>query len=36
MEWWVADAKTVPVLMINGKPLRGSEGINKFLVGKFL
>lgn len=29
-------AKTVPVLMIDGKPLRGSEEINQFLVGKFL
>jgi glutaredoxin len=29
-------AKTVPVLVIDGKPLRGSEQINQFLVGKFL
>jgi glutaredoxin len=29
-------AKTVPVLVIDGKPLRGSEEINQFLVGKFL
>ena len=36
MEWWVADAKTMPVLMIDGKLMRGFEGINKFLVGKFL
>jgi glutaredoxin len=36
MEWRVAGAKTVPVLMIDGKPMRGSEEINKFLVGKFL
>jgi glutaredoxin-related protein len=29
-------AKTVPVLVIDGKPLRGSEEISQFLVGKFL
>ena len=29
-------AKTVPVLMVDGKPLKGSEEINQFLVGKFL
>jgi glutaredoxin-related protein len=29
-------AKTVPVLVVDGKPIRGSEEINQFLVGKFL
>jgi glutaredoxin-related protein len=29
-------ATTVPVLVVEGKPLRGSEEINRFLVGKFL
>ncbi len=29
-------ARTVPVLLVDGKPLRGSEEINRFLVGKFL
>ena len=29
-------AKTVPVLVIDGKPLNGSEEINQYLVGKFL
>jgi len=29
-------AKTVPVLVIDGKPLPGSEQINQYLVGKFL
>ena len=29
-------AKTVPVLTIDGKPLKGAEEINQFLVGKFL
>jgi glutathione S-transferase len=29
-------AKTVPVLVIDGKPLKGSEEINQYLVGKFL
>jgi glutaredoxin-related protein len=29
-------AKTVPVLVIDGKPLPGSEEINRYLVGKFL
>jgi len=29
-------AKTVPVLMVDGRPVRGSEEINQFLVGKFL
>jgi hypothetical protein len=28
--------KTVPVLVIDGKPLKGSEEISQFLVGKFL
>jgi glutaredoxin-related protein len=28
--------KTVPVLLIDGKALKGSEEINQFLVGKFL
>ena len=28
--------KTVPVLVIDGKPLPGSEQINQYLVGKFL
>ncbi len=28
--------KTVPVLVIDGKPHYGSEAINQFLVGKFL
>ena len=28
--------KTVPVLVIDGRPLRGSEEISQFLVGKFL
>ena len=28
--------KTVPVLVIDGKPLKGSEEINQFLVEKFL
>jgi len=28
--------KTVPVLVIDGKPLCGSEAINQFLVGEFL
>lgn len=32
----LTSAKTVPVLVIDGKPLRGSEEINRFLVGKFL
>ena len=27
---------TVPVLLIDGKALKGSEEINQFLVGKFL
>jgi glutaredoxin len=29
-------AKTVPVLVIDGKPITGSEEINQFLVGKFM
>jgi len=29
-------AKTVPVLMIDGKPLKGSEEINKYLVVEFM
>jgi glutaredoxin-related protein len=29
-------AKTVPVLVIDGKPLKGSEEINQFFVGKFM
>jgi glutaredoxin len=29
-------AKTVPVLVVDGKLLAGSEDINQFLVGKFL
>jgi len=29
-------AKTVPVLVVEGKPLRGSEEITRFLGGKFL
>jgi glutaredoxin len=29
-------AKTVPVLVIDGRPLGGSEEINRYLVGKFL
>jgi glutaredoxin-related protein len=29
-------AKTVPVLVVDGKPLKGSEAISQFLVGKFL
>jgi glutathione S-transferase len=28
--------KTVPVLVIEGNPLAGSEEINQYLVGKFL
>jgi len=28
--------KTVPVLVIDGKALKGSEEINQFLVGKFM
>ena len=32
----LAGTKTVPVLVIDGKPLKGSEEINKFLVGRFL
>lgn len=29
-------AKTVPVLVVDGQPIFGSEKINQFLVGKFL
>ena len=29
-------AKTVPVLVVDGKPVRGSEEISQFLVEKFL
>ena len=29
-------AKTVPVLVIDGKPIKGSDEINQFLVGKFM
>lgn len=29
-------AKTVPVLVIDGKAMKGSEEINRFLVEKFL
>ncbi len=29
-------AKTVPVLVVDGKPIKGSEEINQFLVGKFM
>jgi len=29
-------AKTVPVLVVDGKPIRGSEEINQYLVGRFL
>jgi glutaredoxin-related protein len=29
-------AKTVPVLVVDGKPVRGSEEINQYLVVEFL
>jgi glutaredoxin-related protein len=29
-------AKTVPVLVVDGRPVRGSEEISQFLVEKFL
>jgi glutaredoxin-related protein len=29
-------AQTVPVLVVDGKPVRGSEEISQFLVEKFL
>ncbi len=29
-------AKTVPVLIVDGKPIKGSEEINQFLVGRFM
>ena len=29
-------AKTVPVLVIDGKPIKGSDEITQFLVGKFM
>ena len=32
----ITGAKTVPVLVIDGKPIKGSEEINQFLVGKFM
>jgi glutathione S-transferase len=32
----LAGAKTVPVLVVDGKPLPGSEEINRYLVQKFL
>ena len=32
----LSGAKTVPVLVIDGQPLRGSEEISQYLVGKFL
>jgi glutathione S-transferase len=32
----LAGAKTVPVLVVDGKPLPGSEEINRYLVEKFL
>ena len=32
----LSGAKTVPVLVIDGKPLPGSEQINQYLVGRFL
>ena len=28
--------KTVPTLVVDGKPMRGSEEINRFLVDRFL
>lgn len=28
--------KTVPTLVVDGKPMRGSEEINQFLVDRFL
>ena len=28
--------KTVPTLVVDGKPIRGSEEINQFLVNRFL
>lgn len=28
--------KTVPTLIVDGKPMRGSEEINQFLVNRFL
>ena len=32
----LSGTKTVPVLVIDGKPLPGSEQINQYLVGRFL
>jgi len=32
----LAGTKTVPVLVADGKVIKGSEEINQFLVGKFL
>jgi len=29
-------AKTVPVLVVDGQLIKGSEEINQFLVGKFM
>jgi glutaredoxin len=29
-------AKTVPVLVSDGKPMRGSEEISRYLVGRFI
>ena len=29
-------AKTMPILVVDGKAVKGSEEINQFLVGKFL
>ena len=32
----LSGAKTVPVLVVDGKLIKGSEEINQFLVGKFM
>lgn len=32
----LSGARTVPVLVIDGKPLSGSEQITQYLVGRFL
>ena len=29
-------AKSVPVLVVDGRPIEGSEEINQVLVGKFM